>query len=256
MITFEAKIREQIVRMNSDLPLKNAAGAIMKVLTQISHQTNIFNNRFVLCFGWAYFYLIQKEDGEGVTYWSVETGDYKRNPKVNRTDNVTSSLVVQNMQMEAIQVSKSKPEPCTCHDTILVLKEAMAAEDVYLNRTAAAKDGDSGWYFGMTDDPNEDNHALDDYLKLPTYKLMDFCPEALRVLQMPVGTVAVIQNKELTALVDANDKPLRFTTEAERRKMGEKQRAEFEKMVAEARAKAEAEKAAASAEKKTEDKAD
>ena len=36
MITFEAKIREQTVRLYSDLPLKNAAGALMNVITQVS----------------------------------------------------------------------------------------------------------------------------------------------------------------------------------------------------------------------------
>ena len=44
-ITFEAKIREQTVRMYADVPLKNAAGAIMNVLTQISQI-----KKFVECF--------------------------------------------------------------------------------------------------------------------------------------------------------------------------------------------------------------
>lgn len=245
MITFEATIREQTVRMYADLPLKNAAGAIMKVLTQISHQTNIFNNQFVLCFGWAFFFLTSREDENGKTFWVVETSDYQRDPSKDRTDNCTASLIVQNMQMECVQISKSKPEACSSRDTVLVLKEAMNAEDVYLNRTDAAKDGDSGWYFGLMDDPNEEKHSSDDYIKLPSYKFMDFCPEALRVLQMPIGTVAVIQKNEMTALVDADDNPLRFTTEAERRVMGEKQRAEFEKEVAEAQARAQAEQEAA-----------
>ena len=54
MITFEAKIREQTVRLYASVPLKNGAGAIFRVLADVSRKTNIFNNRFTLNFGWGF----------------------------------------------------------------------------------------------------------------------------------------------------------------------------------------------------------
>ena len=71
--------------------------------------------------------------------------------------------------------------------------------------------------------------------------------EAIRVLEMPVGTVAVFHDNAMTALVDGEDKPLKFTNEEERKAAAEKQRAEFEAEVAEAKARAEQAKAAAQA---------
>ena len=62
----------------------------------------------------------------------------------------------------------------------------------------------------------------------------------MRVLQLPVGTVAVFNNKSLTALVDADDNTMKFTTDEERRRLGEKQRKEFEAEVAAARERAKA----------------
>lgn len=245
MITFEAKIREQTVRMYSDLPLKNAVGAIFRTLAQVSQKVNIFNNKFVLCFGWAYFFLDERRDEKGEKFWVVQTGDYNKDPQTDRVDNATTSLVVQNMQIEAVQIAKVKPESTTCKDTVLVLKEAKDAEDVYMNRSEAAKDGDSGWYFGLLDDPNEENHSADDYERIPSYEFLKLRTDALRVLQMPVGTVAVFHNNELTALIDSEDKPLKFTTDEERRKLSEKQRAEFEAQVKEAQARAQAEAAGA-----------
>ena len=155
-ITFEAKIREQTVRMYADVPLKNAAGAIMNVLTQISQKVNLFNNKFVLCFGWSFYYLVERTDENGNKFWLIETDDYTTNPLKNRTDNATVSLITQNMQRECVQVAKVKPEGCTCKDTILVLKDAIEAEEVYMHRKSPAKDGDSGWYFGLLDDPKEE----------------------------------------------------------------------------------------------------
>ena len=238
MITFEAKIREQTVRMYADLPLKNAAGAIMNVLTQISKKVNIFNNKFVLCFGWSYFYLTEKVDENGEKFWLIETNDYNKDPARNRTENTTLSLITQNMQREAVQVAKVQPEACTFKDTILVLKEAINAEDVYMHRKDKTKDGDSGWYFGLLDDPKEEERPLTDFQVMPSYQLMKIRMGAVRVLQMPVGTVAVFKGNEMTALVDGEDKPLPFTTEEERRRLGEKQRADFEAQVAKAKAAA------------------
>lgn len=238
MITFEAKIREQTVRMYADLPLKNAAGAIMNVLTQISQKVSIFNNKFVLCFGWSFFYLTEKVDEKGEKFWLIETSDYNKDPVKDRTDNATLSLITQNMQRECVQVAKVQPEGCTFKDTILVLKDAINAEEVYMHRKSPAKDGDSGWYFGLLDDPKEEERPLSDFQAVPSYQLMKIRMGAVRVLQMPVGTVAVFKGNDLTALVDGEDKALRFTTEEERRRLGEKQRAEFEAEVARARQEA------------------
>ncbi len=241
MIIFEAKIREQTVRLFADLPLKNAAGAIMRVLADVSRKTNIFNNKFVLNFGWNFLFLTERNDSNGEKFWVVETADFNKNPAQDRTDNLTTALVVQNMQMEAVQVAKVKPENCTSRDTILVLKAALESNDIYMHRKEAAKDGDSGWYYGLLDDPDEENHVLADFESMPTYKLIAVCPDAMRVLQLPVGTVAVFNNKTLTALVDGEDNALSFTTEEERRRLGEKQRREFEAEVAAAKARAQAE---------------
>ena len=157
MITFEAKIKGRTVRMFAGFPLKNAAGAIFRTLAQISskEEVDIFNEKFVMGFGWSYFYLSERQDESGEPFWVVLTNDYKKNPFTTKTEDVTLSLLVQNMQVEAVRVAGVQPEASTFRDTVMVLKEAINAPDVYMNRAEAAKDGDSGWYFGLLNDPNE-----------------------------------------------------------------------------------------------------
>ena len=84
---------------------------------------------------------------------------------------------------------------------------------------------------------NEDKHEPDEMIALPTSELMKFRGEALRVLQMPVGTLAVFHDNEMTALVDKDDNPLEFTTADDRK------RSIAAKAAAEAAAKAEEGKA-------------
>jgi len=251
MITFEAKINDRTVRMYSNYPLKNAVGAIFGTLTQIESEgnTDIFDSKFVLGFGWSFFYTSERKDKDGNAFYVVETNDYKKNPFKDRTDDVTLALMAQNMQVEAVGMSQVKPEVTTFRDTILVLKEAMNAEDVYMNRTEPSKNGDSGWYFGLLNDPNEENHKPEDYLKLYSFELFKFRSEALRVLQLPVGTVAVFHDNDMTALVDGNDNPMKFTTREEREKLAAKAREEWEAKIEEA-------KAAAANETNKEDKKD
>ena len=251
MITFEAKINDRTVRMYSNYPLKNAVGAIFGTLTQIESEgnTDIFDSKFVLGFGWSFFYTSERKDKDGNTFYVVETNDYKKNPFKDRTDDVTLALMAQNMQVEAVGMSQVKPEVTTFRDTILVLKEAMNATDVYMNRTEPSKNGDSGWYFGLLNDPNEENHKPEDYLKLYSFELFKFRSEALRVLQLPVGTVAVFHDNDMTALVDGNDNPMKFTTREEREKLAAKAREEWEAKIEEA-------KAAAANETNKEDKKD
>lgn len=247
MITFEAKIKGNTVRMYAEYPLKNAAGAIFNTLTNISknNDIDIFNDKFVMGFGWSFFYMSERKDNNGNTFYVVQTHDYKKNPMTTKTDDVTLALMVQNMQVEAVRMANVKPEASTFKDTVLVLKEAINASDVYMNRTEPAKDGDSGWYFGLVDDPNEENHTSDEYQKIPAFEFFKFRSEALRVLEMPVGTLAVFHDNTMIALTDGDDKPLKFTTEEERKVLAEQQRAQFAAEVEKAKEKAIAEKAAA-----------
>ena len=126
---------------------------------------------------------------------------------------------LQNMQMDTnFKAKVARPEPTTFKDTILVLKAAINAPDVYMNRSDKTRNGDSGWYFGLLNDEKEDQHDPDELITVPTRELLKFRGEALRVLQMPVGTVAVFHDNTMTALVDKDDKPLPFTTEDDRKK--------------------------------------
>ena len=216
MITFEAKIKDKTVRMYSNAPLKNAATAVLRTLNKLSNEVDIFTPGFTMMFGWAAFMLTKRESG-GNTYYVVQTFDYYNNPS-KRIDDVSIALTVQNMQMDTnMRAGVNKPEPTTYKDKILVLKSAVDAKDVYLNRSDVTRDGDSGWYFGLLNDEKEGQHDPDELVSVCTYELLRFRGEAMRVLQMPVGTLAVFNGTEMTALVDKDDTALDFSTADERK---------------------------------------
>lgn len=228
MYIFEAEINNKTVKLYSNYPLKRAATALLRTLNQVSQKTNIFNPVFALNYGWARYFLSKRTEKSN-SYYVVQTADYKNDPLHLRTDDCSDALIIQNMQVDTnVKAKVQKPEPTLFSDTILVLKEAMNAPDVYLNRTEPTKNGDSGWYFGLLNDQKEGEHDNDEFVTVPTSELLKFRGEALRVLQMPVGTLAVFHDNTMTALVDADDNPLEFTT-AEDRKQAAAARAAAEK---------------------------
>lgn len=216
MKTFEIQVVDKIVHINCEEKLKNAVDALTEVLKGLQSQKNIFDEEFILCAGWSYYYF-KEYDG----YWQILAPDYKKDPNKFRTDNLTIPLMVQNLQSETINTAGVKPEtsgiPVNFRNTMLVLKDAMTAKNVYFNRSKPENDNDSGWYLGLLGDENE-NHPPEDYALVQTSELLKVRPLALRIFGMPVGTLAVFDGNMMTALVDENDNPLKFTVDGNENK--------------------------------------
>lgn len=217
MITFQAEIKGKTVKLYSGAPLQGAATAVLRTLNQLSEKNDIFKEGFTMIYGWAAFFLdLRDEDGKAV--YVVQTLDYRRAPN-KKIDDCGLALTIQNMQVNTNhKAGVERPEVATFKDTVLVLREAVDAEDVYMNRSEPTKNGDSGWYFGLLNDEREGQHNPEELVAVPSFELLGFRGEALRVLEMPVGTLAVFHKNEMTALVDGNDKPLPFTSTDEVRK--------------------------------------
>ena len=145
MITFETEINNKKVKLYSNAPLQNAATALLRTLNRLSQETNIFTPNFALNFGWARYYLSKRQD-KNFVYYVVQTADYRNDPMKLRTDNCTDALIVQNMQVDTNTKSNvSEPEPTLYSDTIMVLKEAIHTDDVYMNRSQKTIKGNRGW---------------------------------------------------------------------------------------------------------------
>ncbi len=215
MVTFQAEIKDQVIKLYSGAPLQAAATAVLRTLNNVSDQIDIFQKSFMLTYGWAAFFLDERKDDDGNVFYAVQTLDYLKNPN-QKIDDCGLALTIQNMQINTNKkAGVEKPEVATFRDKVLVLKEAVDAQDVYMNRSEATSNGDSGWYFGLLNDEREGQHEPDELVSVPSLELLRFRGEALRVLQMPVGTLAVFHGAEMSALVDGDDKPLPFTSTEE-----------------------------------------
>lgn len=236
MFTFEGTVKDTKIKINCQKMFKNAIAALFQILNKASDEHDIFDKDFALCFGFSYFFL-EKRDG----FYQLVSLNYRKNPFNDRTDDLTIPLLVHNLQSEMVFTAKVQAQNTTFRQTMIVLKQAMQAKDIYLTRTEPTDDTDSGWYLGLTDDENEDNHPSEDFVKIPTCELLKLRPIAMRTLAMPVGTLVTISGDDITAVVDENDEPIPFTSEDELKKREQESNAQFMAQIEEARKKAQQE---------------
>lgn len=216
MRTYVAQVADKTVHLTCDEKLENAIRALLDVINNLQAQKDIFNEDFILCAGWSY-YFFKEADG----YWDILAPDFNRNPNEAKTNNLTLPLMVQNLQSEAMHTAGIQVVPGTMPITfkhnMLVLKSAMTAKNVYFTRSEPVDDNDSGWYLGIMND-DESKHDPDDYAMIPTSELLKVRPLAVRILCMPVGTLAVFDGNKMTALVDKDNNPLKFSTDGNENK--------------------------------------
>lgn len=239
MFTFETTIKDQKIKANAQQFFKNAIGALFQILKKASEQHDIFDPNFALGFGFSYFFLIKRE---GNDFYEISTVDYRRNPLNGRTTDLTIALIIHNMQSEMISTAKVQPQNTFFRQSMIVLRQAVKADDIYLTRTAPVDNMDSGWYLGLTDDEHEDDHNAEDFLKVPVFELIKMRPVAMRALAMPVGTLVTISKDDITAVVDANDEPIPFTPEEELRRREQEGQKKFQAQLDEAVKKAKEQK--------------
>ena len=98
----------------------------------------------------------------------------------------------------------SSDELITFQDTFVAKKIALSSDAVYLEKQQAVENGDSGWYMGDANDVEQSDDP-DDYITLPLYKLLSYCPKAVSVLSLPVGTIAIIKDGEITNICDEDN---------------------------------------------------
>ena len=150
--------------------------------------------------GWGY-YVFKEIDDE----YQILAADYTKDPSRDLTEDLTLSL---NILKDHLEISRrtglSSDELITFQDTFVAKKIALSSDAVYLEKQQAVENGDSGWYMGDANDVEQSDDP-DDYITLPLYKLLSYCPKAVSVLSLPVGTIAIIKDGEITNICDEDN---------------------------------------------------
>lgn len=184
-----------------DERLQQEADFFAEILEQEDKTQGVLEDGKTICIGWSYYKVLQVEEK-----FHIQTVDLAGNPFQEVEEDLSLSLEIFGAQLKIIKETGMTPDHVTFQDVILIRKSAVHASGIYLQRSEPVSEEDSGWYMGALEDT--ESNDPEDYTRIYTYQLLSICKQALSVLSLPVGVIAVFQNGELVEIVDGDDKLL------------------------------------------------
>lgn len=194
MKKFEKSIMGKIIIVTAEKELEPQVEILFAILEQVDHNKLIHG--FSLQAGWSVYYLHERENGNFI----LTTADYSKNPFEDITEDLTLALWVQLEQGHFLRKMNVDGLSIKFSDKIILSKDVLELEKIYLQRNGSVEKGDSGWYIG----PVEDNNTTELYA-LYAYQLLKIKPEIIQVLALPNDYMVVFDGNEIKAVLNEND---------------------------------------------------
>ncbi|MGN1298533.1 MAG: hypothetical protein ACI4UE_00900 [Candidatus Scatovivens sp.] len=195
-------INNKTVILTYNKELEKVVKIFVNILEEEDKINNIIKENSTLKIGYLlYKIILEKED------YRLLAIDLKNKELNTFTDDLNLALNYFNRQANIINLTKIKNQVTDTYydDDMIISKQSLKSNKLYMLREQR-KDKDCGWYLGAVGEEKTNNPS--DYMKIKTYRLKDICDVAIDVLQLPAGTLAIIENNKIIDLVDKNNNKL------------------------------------------------
>lgn len=167
-----------------------------KLFYLLSTVENKIVDGFAVQIGWSIFILSEREDG-----YHVLVPDYTKNPFQDTTDDLTIALWVQLEQVHCVRQLNLESVTTKFNDKIVIAKNVLQLDEIYLQRSSDCDEDDSGWYIGPVNEADETGELE----AISAYELLKIRPSIIQVLSLPYEYVAVFEKDNIKAILDEND---------------------------------------------------
>ena len=158
-------------------------------------------NGYLLEIGFTVFTLVEKD---GV--YIIFAPDYKNNPFTDTVEDLTAALRIQSQQIDLLKSYNIKWENIRFDDKIIVAKNALQENHIFMQRNSDCNKGDSGWCVKSVD--NDETDDADNYEAFYVYQLLELRPELLKVLAFPYDYIIVFEGDVLKAILNEQDEDI------------------------------------------------
>lgn len=186
--------KEVFIKCNANQ--KNVADFFMKIIKQAQVKYGLLESEKTVQIGWC-IYKIMKDNN----IYKVYVCDLKKEPLKNMTDDLSYALDIFLRQANILnKINEKSLKDTSYNDTMIISKKALNDSQRFMLRQEN-NGKDSDWYLGSINEEKSEQ----EYIKIYTYQLIDICEKVIDILQLPVGTLAIIDNDMIKSIVDAND---------------------------------------------------
>lgn len=195
-------INNKNVILNYNKELEPVVKVFVNILEQEDKTNDIIKENSTVKIGYLLYKIVLVKDDYRLLVVDLN------NKELNTfTDDLNLALNYFNRQANIINLTKTKDQVTDTYydDDMIISKQSLKSSKLYMLREER-KDKDCGWYLGAVGEEKTNNPS--DYVKIKTYRLKDICDVAIDVLQLPEGTLAIIENDKIFDLVDKNNNKL------------------------------------------------
>ena len=197
-------INNKEIHIKCSKNLNNIANFILKILEELDTKENCISDNHVIRIGFMAYKVVKKNN-----FYKLLTIDLDDNSLNNYVDDLSISFNYFLRQSNIInKTNTSKQSIDTFYDdNMFISKKSLTSQKKYMVRNEI-NNNDCGWYLGAVDEEKTNNP--NDYVKIKTYELRKFCDVAIDILQLPVGTLVMINGNKIIDIVDKNNKSLMY----------------------------------------------
>ncbi|CAK8585117.1 immunity protein Imm33 domain-containing protein [Priestia megaterium] len=195
MKKFIRNIGDKVVVIQAENELEMQVENLFSIFETI--ETEKWVEGFSIQIGWSRFIVSIK----GKEY-HILSPDYSKNPFEDDTEDLTLALWVQLEQVHFLRkLNINNGETVRFSDKVVVAKNILEVDSIYLQRSSNCEQGDSGWYIGAVNE-EDDTEELEAFY---AYQLLKIRPSLIQVLALPYEYMAVFEKDEVQAVLNEND---------------------------------------------------
>lgn len=153
-------------------------------------------------FGWIVFDVV---DGPG-GWVTLDSPDLRGDALTERTADVSLALLGLTELVGFAQRTGLAPGEVRFDHTVLAHRDAIGAEDLYLERLEPTRPGDSGWYLGPND--ARARPRADDLVVRHVWHLLLELPRVFGAVALPTGSLVVVKGGDVLTVADATNTEL------------------------------------------------
>lgn len=202
-------INNKVVILKYNRELDKVASFFVKILENLDKGENVIQENHTIRISYMFYKIIMKNNIYKLLVIDLNDSSFN-----TFTDDLSISFNYFLRQSDIINKTRTNNEVInTFFDDYMVIskrlynnKQLLNDKKLYMIREEL-KEKDCGWYLGIVGEkPNPNNP--DEYIKIRTYQLKDICDIAINVLQLPVGTLVIIDNNKIIDIVDKDNNKL------------------------------------------------
>jgi len=192
---FVRNIGDKVVVVQAEHELKMQVESLFRIFETIEREK--WTDGFSIQIGWSNFIVSVKNEE-----YYILSPDYSGNPFEDYTEDLTLALWAQLEQVHFLRkLNINNGETVRFSDKVVVAKNILEVDSIYLQRSSDCEQGDSGWYIGAVNE-EDDTEELEAFY---AYQLLKIRPSLIQVLALPYEYMAVFEKDEVQAVLNEND---------------------------------------------------